>query len=109
MTSLFKQAETGSPSEHFVFLLSHLSLNEECDAPLVVYMLACSYSNVVALCLMCQYDSHFQDVENFKKLNMISQDEFETLTPKLPIDPNQEVPPPPPCQTGDCTLYVSMR
>ncbi|TSU37069.1 La-related protein 1B [Bagarius yarrelli] len=39
-----------------------------------------------------------KEVENFKKLSLITQDEFETLTPKLPVDPNQEVPPPPPCQ-----------
>lgn len=37
-------------------------------------------------------------METFRKLNLISQDEFETLTPKLPVDPNQEVPPPPPYQ-----------
>ncbi|XP_037551105.1 la-related protein 1B isoform X2 [Nematolebias whitei] len=36
-----------------------------------------------------------KDVENFKKLNVISKDEFDTLTPKVPVDPNQEVPPPP--------------
>ncbi|XP_031729070.1 la-related protein 1 isoform X3 [Anarrhichthys ocellatus] len=35
-----------------------------------------------------------KEVENFKKLNVISQDEFETLTPKVPADPEQEVPPP---------------
>eukprot|EP00066_Takifugu_rubripes_P029253 XP_011618519.1 PREDICTED: la-related protein 1B isoform X1 [Takifugu rubripes] len=33
-----------------------------------------------------------KDAENFKKLNVISQDEFETLTPKVPVDHNQEVP-----------------
>lgn len=36
-----------------------------------------------------------QEVENFKKLNVISKDEFDTLTPKAPVDPKQEVPPPP--------------
>lgn len=36
-----------------------------------------------------------QEVENFKKLNVISQDEFDTLSPKVPVDSNQEVPPPP--------------
>ncbi|MEQ2306288.1 La ribonucleoprotein domain member 1B [Ameca splendens] len=36
-----------------------------------------------------------KDVENFKKLNVISKDEFDTLAPKVPADPNQEVPPPP--------------
>nr|XP_021328864.1 la-related protein 1B isoform X5 [Danio rerio] len=49
-----------------------------------------------------------KEMENFKKLNMISQDEFETLTPKLPIDPNQEVPPPPPCQTDDSSMAHSL-
>uniref|UniRef100_A0A9J8AZB4 La ribonucleoprotein 1B n=1 Tax=Cyprinus carpio carpio TaxID=630221 RepID=A0A9J8AZB4_CYPCA len=49
-----------------------------------------------------------KDVENFKKLNVISQDEFETLTPKLPIDPIQEVPPPPPCQTDDSSMAHSL-
>lgn len=36
-----------------------------------------------------------QEVENFKKLNVISQDEFDTLTPKVPVDGTQEVPRPP--------------
>lgn len=36
-----------------------------------------------------------QDSESFKKLNFISKDEFDNLTPKVPVDPNQEVPPPP--------------
>lgn len=36
-----------------------------------------------------------QEVENFKKLNVISQDEFDTLTPKVPVDSTQEVPRPP--------------
>ncbi|KAI5102711.1 la-related protein 1B isoform X3 [Silurus meridionalis] len=42
--------------------------------------------------------TNIKEVENFKKLNIISKDEFDTLTPTLPVDPNQEVPPPPPCQ-----------
>uniref|UniRef100_A0A8D0CBD1 La ribonucleoprotein 1B n=1 Tax=Salvator merianae TaxID=96440 RepID=A0A8D0CBD1_SALMN len=33
-----------------------------------------------------------QEVENFKKLNLISKEEFDNLTPELMIDPNQEVP-----------------
>ncbi|KAL2098464.1 hypothetical protein ACEWY4_004944 [Coilia grayii] len=37
-----------------------------------------------------------KEVENFKKLNVISQDEFNTLAPKTPVDANQEIPPPPP-------------
>uniref|UniRef100_A0A8C6TKU1 La ribonucleoprotein 1B n=1 Tax=Neogobius melanostomus TaxID=47308 RepID=A0A8C6TKU1_9GOBI len=36
-----------------------------------------------------------KESDSFKKLNVISQDEFETLAPKPPVDPNQEVPPPP--------------
>lgn len=34
-----------------------------------------------------------QEVENFKKLNVISQDEFDSLSPKVPVDNSQEVPP----------------
>lgn len=37
-----------------------------------------------------------QEVENFKKLNLISKEEFDNLTPEHAIDPNQEVPPGPP-------------
>ncbi|XP_054653144.1 la-related protein 1B isoform X3 [Dunckerocampus dactyliophorus] len=33
-----------------------------------------------------------KEVESFKKLSVISKDEFETLAPKVPVDPNQEVP-----------------
>ncbi|KAL8207032.1 UNVERIFIED_CONTAM: La ribonucleoprotein domain member 1B [Gekko kuhli] len=36
------------------------------------------------------------EVENFKKLNLISKEEFDNLTPDHIIDPNQEVPPGPP-------------
>ncbi|KAK1793356.1 hypothetical protein P4O66_011424, partial [Electrophorus voltai] len=42
--------------------------------------------------------TNVKEVENFKKLIVISQDQFDTLSPKPPVDPNQEVPPPPPCQ-----------
>ncbi|KAM7376374.1 hypothetical protein PAMP_006115 [Pampus punctatissimus] len=48
-----------------------------------------------------QLECSKQEVENFKKLNVISKDEFETLTPKVPVDPNQEVPPlPMPADSG---------
>ncbi|XP_036169135.1 la-related protein 1B isoform X9 [Myotis myotis] len=33
-----------------------------------------------------------QEVENFKKLNLISKEQFENLIPELPFEPNQEVP-----------------
>ncbi|XP_025777310.1 la-related protein 1B [Puma concolor] len=33
-----------------------------------------------------------QEVENFKKLNLISKEQFENITPELPFEPNQEVP-----------------
>ncbi|XP_027629491.1 la-related protein 1B isoform X6 [Tupaia chinensis] len=33
-----------------------------------------------------------QEVENFKKLNLISKEQFENLTPELPFEPDQEVP-----------------
>lgn len=37
-----------------------------------------------------------QEVENFKKVHLISREQFDCLTPEPPIDPNQEVPPGPP-------------
>uniref|UniRef100_A0A4W3H6Y0 La ribonucleoprotein 1, translational regulator n=1 Tax=Callorhinchus milii TaxID=7868 RepID=A0A4W3H6Y0_CALMI len=39
-----------------------------------------------------EYATIKQEVENFKKLNMISREEFNTLTPEPPVDPNQEPP-----------------
>uniref|UniRef100_A0A3B3ZVY4 HTH La-type RNA-binding domain-containing protein n=1 Tax=Periophthalmus magnuspinnatus TaxID=409849 RepID=A0A3B3ZVY4_9GOBI len=42
-----------------------------------------------------------KESESFKKLNVISQDEFDTLTPKPPVDPNQDVLPlPQPVDSG---------
>uniref|UniRef100_A0A1A8EBM8 La ribonucleoprotein domain family, member 1B n=1 Tax=Nothobranchius kadleci TaxID=1051664 RepID=A0A1A8EBM8_NOTKA len=49
-----------------------------------------------------------KDAENFRKLNVISKDEFDTLTPKVPIDPNQEVPPPPMSVASEAELAVSL-
>uniref|UniRef100_A0A8C5RS08 La ribonucleoprotein 1, translational regulator n=1 Tax=Laticauda laticaudata TaxID=8630 RepID=A0A8C5RS08_LATLA len=43
-----------------------------------------------------EYSQIKQEVENFKKVNMISREQFDTLTPEPPVDPNQEVPPGPP-------------
>ena len=37
-----------------------------------------------------------QEVENFKKVHLITREEFDCLTPEPPVDPNQEVPPGPP-------------
>lgn len=37
----------------------------------------------------------WQEVENFKKLNFISKEEFESLIPEAIIGSNQEVPPNP--------------
>lgn len=36
-----------------------------------------------------------QEAENFKKLNVITQDEFDTLSPKVPVDNSQDAPLPP--------------
>nr|XP_015824881.2 la-related protein 1B isoform X2 [Nothobranchius furzeri] len=49
-----------------------------------------------------------KDAENFRKINVISKDEFDTLTPKVPIDPNQEVPPPPMSVASEAELAVSL-
>lgn len=37
-----------------------------------------------------------QEIENFKKLNLISKEEFDNLAPEPIADPAQEVPPGPP-------------
>ncbi|XP_030306722.1 la-related protein 1B isoform X2 [Calypte anna] len=37
-----------------------------------------------------------QEIENFKKLNLISKEEFDNLAPEQIADPTQEVPPGPP-------------
>lgn len=55
-----------------------------------------------------QIECSKQDVENFKKLNVISKDEFDTLTPKVPVDSNQEVPPPPMPVDGGIELAHSL-
>lgn len=47
-------------------------------------------------CCLSAYSTLQQEVENFKKVNMISREQFDTLTPEPPVDPNQEVPPGPP-------------
>lgn len=42
-----------------------------------------------------------ESTKEVKKLNVISRDEFDTLAPKAPVDPNQEVPPlPMPVDSG---------
>uniref|UniRef100_A0A8C6SYC5 La ribonucleoprotein 1, translational regulator n=1 Tax=Neogobius melanostomus TaxID=47308 RepID=A0A8C6SYC5_9GOBI len=40
-----------------------------------------------------EYATIKQEVENFKKVHLISREEFDCLTPEPPVDPNQEVPP----------------
>lgn len=51
-------------------------------------MSCCSDSSCVLVFLQ-------QEGESFKKLNVISKDEFNTLTPQVPVDAPQDVPPPP--------------
>uniref|UniRef100_A0A672YVM9 HTH La-type RNA-binding domain-containing protein n=1 Tax=Sphaeramia orbicularis TaxID=375764 RepID=A0A672YVM9_9TELE len=43
-----------------------------------------------------EYATIKQEVENFKKVHLISREQFNCLTPEPPVDPNQEVPPGPP-------------
>uniref|UniRef100_A0A671Y711 La ribonucleoprotein 1, translational regulator n=1 Tax=Sparus aurata TaxID=8175 RepID=A0A671Y711_SPAAU len=43
-----------------------------------------------------EYATIKQEVENFKKVHLISREQFDCLTPEPPVDPNQEVPPGPP-------------
>lgn len=46
--------------------------------------------------LSCYFLLLQQEVENFKKVHLISREQFDCLTPEPPVDPNQEVPPGPP-------------
>ncbi|XP_015200376.1 la-related protein 1B isoform X3 [Lepisosteus oculatus] len=56
-----------------------------------------------------EYATIKQEVENFKKLNLISKEQFETLAPEPPIDPNQEVPPCPPRPQSDLTEELANK
>ncbi|XP_078222628.1 la-related protein 1B isoform X7 [Callithrix jacchus] len=50
-----------------------------------------------------------QEVENFKKLNLISKEQFENLTPELPFEPNQEVPVTPSQSRQDLTGGLTQK
>ncbi|XP_032002805.1 la-related protein 1B isoform X3 [Hylobates moloch] len=50
-----------------------------------------------------------QEVENFKKLNLISKEQFENLTPELPFEPNQEVPVAPSQSRQDLTDELAQK
>lgn len=60
---------------------------------------------VVSITLLCIYNLLSviqQEIENFKKLNLINKDEFVSLAPET-ADPTQEVSPRPPgLQKGQC-------
>ncbi|XP_078737215.1 la-related protein 1 [Lampetra fluviatilis] len=56
-----------------------------------------------------EYAQMKQEIENFRKLTMISQEEFETLAPEPPVDPYQEVPPGPPKQQPAPTDELATR
>ncbi|XP_066089402.1 la-related protein 1B isoform X4 [Saccopteryx bilineata] len=50
-----------------------------------------------------------QEVENFKKLNLISKEQFENLTPELPFEPNREVPVAPSQSRQDLTGELAQK
>ncbi|MBN3305584.1 LAR1B protein, partial [Amia calva] len=56
-----------------------------------------------------EYANIKQEVETFKKLNLISKEQFENLAPEPPIDPNQEVPPGPPRPQTDLTEELANK
>ncbi|XP_066576260.1 la-related protein 1B isoform X6 [Amia ocellicauda] len=53
--------------------------------------------------------ANIKEVETFKKLNLISKEQFENLAPEPPIDPNQEVPPGPPRPQTDLTEELANK
>lgn len=64
---------------------------------------------MVSIALLCIYNLLSliqQEIENFKKLNLINKDEFVSLAPET-ADPTQEVPPRPPgLQKGKMEVFV---
>uniref|UniRef100_A0A4W3IHV3 La ribonucleoprotein 1B n=1 Tax=Callorhinchus milii TaxID=7868 RepID=A0A4W3IHV3_CALMI len=56
-----------------------------------------------------EYATIKQEIENFKKLNVITKEHFDTLAPEPPIDPNQEVPPAPPKASQDYTEELANK
>lgn len=49
--------------------------------------------SVIVLCINNLLSLIQQEIENFKKLNLISKEEFDNLAPESIADPTQEVPP----------------
>ena len=58
--------------------------------------------NCVCVCVRVLW----QEVGSYKKISVISQDEFDTRAPKPPVDPNQEVPQIP--RSGDLSICLSV-
>ena len=56
----------------------------------------CVLSSVEQLLCVCVPPCEQLEVENFKKVHLITKEEFDCLTPEPPVDPDQEVPPGPP-------------
>lgn len=73
---------------HLISTFCHIA-DSSCCLPLLLVIFAVFFFFLLIVCFRVPQ----QEVENFKKLNVISQDEFETLAPKMPVDQNQEVPP----------------
>lgn len=67
------------------------------------------FLRVVSITLLCIYNLLSliqQEIENFKKLNLINKDEFISLGPET-ADPTQDVPPRPPgLQRSKCEEFV---
>jgi len=52
--------------------------------------------SIIVLCVYNLLSLTQQEIENFKKLNLISKEEFDNLAPEPTADPTQDVPPGPP-------------
>lgn len=54
------------------------------------------FLRMTSIIVLCIYNLLFliqQEIENFKKLNLISKEECDSLAPEPIADPTQEVPP----------------
>lgn len=47
----------------------------------------------IVLCVYTLFSLIQQEIENFKKLNLISKEEFDNLAPEPVADPTEEIPP----------------
>ena len=71
------------------------------------------FLRMISTVVLCIYNLLFliqQEIENFKKLNLIGKEEFDNRAPEPIADTTQEVPPGPPgLQKGKYYIFIFRR